>query len=293
MDEEIDRLRAVDDASEPRQEPVAAYEEQKSWLPWIGLAVLVVVVGLLAWRFVLRSPGSPPTAADETAVAARPAARPDMATVETLRTGLGVGDPDPALPSIDGLDAYLRPLLAALSARPELASLLASDDLIRRFVVSVDAVARGDSPARQVRAVAPKGAFVVRQRGTGYAIDPASYARYDGLVALVDDLDPDRLARIYGQIKPRLEDAHAELGTGTTFDEAMIRALTRLVRTPLPPSGAAVRQGKGISYVYVDTTLEELTFAERHLLRLGPERMARVQSKLRAFATSLGMTNAE
>ncbi|MCC6164538.1 MAG: DUF3014 domain-containing protein [Acidobacteria bacterium] len=287
MDEEIDRLRAVDDeAGGSQAEPVPAYQEPKTRLPWIGLAVLLVVVGLLVWRFVLRSPDSQPTV-ERTPVAESRAA-PGMATVETLRTGLGIGDPDPALPPIDGLDAYLRPLLAALSARPELASLLASDDLIRRFVVSVDAVARGDSPASQVRAIAPKGAFAVRQRGTAYAIDPASYARYDGLVALVADLDPDRLARIYGQIKPRLEEAHAELGTGTTLDEAMTRALTRLVRTPLPPTGAAVRQGKGISYVYVDPTLEELTLAERHLLRLGPERMARVQAKLRAFAAALG-----
>lgn len=278
MEPDLDRLRTDD---EPTPEtPYQELPEPRSPLPWIGLAALLVIVLGVIWWWT--RPSAPAPAATETPAPIASSATP------TPAPDLGIGEPDPDLPPLDGLDAYLRPLLGALSSRPELAALLASDDLIRRFVVSVDAIARGDSPARQVRAVAPKGPFAVRPRGSTLEIAPASFARYDGLVALVDDLDPQRLARIYGQIKPRLDEAYAELGTGTTFDAAMARALDHLLATPVPPATLEVRPGKGINYVHVDPSLEGLSPAQRHLIRLGPERMARVQARLRAFADAIG-----
>ena len=90
-----------------------------------------------------------------------------------------------------------------------------------------------------------------------------------GLVALVEDMDPDQLARLYGRLKPRLEEAYAELGVPGTFDEAMVRAIRHLLETPIPPANAAVQQAKGTNYAYVDKRFEGLSPAQRQLLRLG------------------------
>lgn len=193
------------------------------------------------------------------------------------------------MPALGDLDAYVRPILAALSARPELAALLASDGLVRRFVVSVEAVARGASPAGQVRAVAPRGAFQVKPAGGALTIDPSSYDRYDGLVRMVEDLEPAQLARIYGRLRPRLEEAHAELGVDGTFDQVMERALLHLLATPDLPPAARVQAGKGTNYVYSDAAVESLSAAQRQLLRLGPARAARVKQHLRTFADALGV----
>ncbi len=149
------------------------------------------------------------------------------------------GQPDPNLPALGNLDGYVRPLLAALSSRPELAALLASDGLVRRFAVSVEAIARGASPAGQVRAVAPRAPFQVQQEGGHMVVNPASYERYDGLVALVEDMEPGQLARLYGRLKPRLEEAYAELGAGGTFDDAMTRTIRHLLATPALPAAPA------------------------------------------------------
>lgn len=283
MDDDLDRLRGSDDGRDLLEEPLSSYSP-RSRAPLIGLAVLLVAVCLGLWWWqprrasapaVARSPGTPTAVAP----AAQPAELP----------GLGIGAPDPNLPAVGELDEYVRPLLAALSSRPELVALLATDDLVRRFVVSVEAVARGASPAAQVRAVAPRGAFRVTGQAGATVIDPASFARYDGLVRMVEDLEPEDLARIYGRLKPRLEEAHAELGVAGTLDQVMTRAIRHLLDTPELPPSARVQPARGPTYAYVDSALEGLSSAQRQLLRLGPAGAARVKAHLRRFGQQLGI----
>jgi hypothetical protein len=282
MDEDFDRLRAGDEMREPLTRPSREYKPDNR-LAWIALFVLVTAVIGALWWWAPRTSESPAEA-----VGRVPAEGVIERPVPQVQ-GLGVGEPDPNLPPLGDLDAYVRRLLAAMSSRPELAALLASDGLVRRFAVSVDAIARGDSPAGQVRAVAPRGPFQVQQRGSEMTVDPASYARYEGLVKLVDALPTPQLARLYGRLKPRLEEAYAELGSGGTFDDAMTRAIRHLLATPLPPSNALLQPSGGINYAYTDERFEGLSAAQRQLLRLGPDRARRVQERLRAFGIALGI----
>jgi hypothetical protein len=282
MDEDFDRLRPREDLREPLPRPGHRYTPDNR-LAWVGLFVLIAAVLAALWWWAPRTSESPAEAVGRVPseeLVERPVPRVQ---------GLGVGQPDPDLPPLGSLDGYVRPLLAALSSRPELVALLASDDLVRRFAVSVDAISRGDSPAGQIRAVAPRGPFQVQQQSGILLVDPRSYARYDGLVKLVDDLSPAQLARIYGRLKPRLEEAYAELGSGGTFDEAMTRAIRHLLATPLPPAAAQLRTSGGVNYAYLDENFESLSAAQRQLLRLGPDRARRVQARLRAFGIALGI----
>jgi Protein of unknown function (DUF3014) len=282
MDDDLDRLRGREEARIPRQ-PAPREHQTDNRLAWLGLIVLVLAVVGALWWWAPRTSESPAEAvgrvpAGDVVERARPASR-----------GLGVGDADPNLPPLGSLDGYVRPLLSALSSRPELAALLASDGLVRRFAVSVEAIARGASPAGQVRAVAPRAPFKVQQRGGELVVDPASYERYDGLVRLVEDMPPRQLARLYGRLKPRLEEAYGELGVNGTFDDAMTRAIRHLVDTPLPPSNVQVKAAKGTNYAYDDERFENLSAAQRQLLRLGPDRARRVQERLRTFGVELGI----
>ena len=277
---DLDRMRSEEPL--PMVDPLAD-QQPSSRVPWLALALLVLAVAAAGWWWAPWSQQSPAESVGRVALEPAPA-RSEVGP----RLGAGAADPD--LPSLAAMDAYLRPLLAGLSARPELAALLASDDLVRRFVVSVETVARGASPAAQVRQVAPRASFATRGDGAALQIDPASYSRYDGLVTMVEDLDPEQLAQLYGRLEPRLEEAHGELGVKGSFDQTMERALGHLLSTPSLPAQPHVKVGKGTAYVYADPTLEALSPAQRQLLRLGPERAARVQARLRAFARALGIS---
>lgn len=279
---DLDHLRAQPGDYERPLDPVTD-PPAISRVAWIGFLALLVVVAVGLWVWMRQV-----TPAAEPVAAAAPA-EPVPEERPVAATGLGIGDADPNLPALSDLDGYVRPLLAALSRHPELAALLTTDDLVRRFVVSVEAISRGATPARQVAVIAPDRPFAVRNEGGASVIDPRSYARYDGLVRLVDDLDAEQLARLYGRLKPRLEEAHAELGVSTTFDETMTRALAHLIDTPPAPAAARVVPGKGTNYLYADAGLEGLSAAQRQVLRLGPDGSARVKAKLRAFAAALGV----
>ncbi|HTU99342.1 MAG TPA: DUF3014 domain-containing protein [Luteitalea sp.] len=282
-----DRLRGADAGlDDPPIDPL--YQEQpRTGTPWVWITVLIVLVGAGVWWFAPRSSQSPAEAVGRTPT------EPAIEQPSSPSSRLGTGEPDADLPPLDQMDSYVRPLLAALSARPELAALLASDDLVRRFVVSVDTIARGESPARQVKAVAPSGGFAVQSTREGLIADGRTYARYDGLVSLVGELDPAAMAAIYGRLQPRLDQAYGELGTGGSFDDAMRRALVHLLRTPDLTGPPALRTAGGTNYAYVDARLEGQSAAQRQLMRLGPERLARVKARLRAFGQALGIPASE
>ena len=110
------------------------------------------------------------------------------------------------------MDGFLRPLLSALSSRPELARWLATDDLVRQLATAIDQAAAGASPARDFKVIAPASPFVAAGRGSRRTIDPASYRRYDGLVQTVTSIDASSVAKIYKTIRPRLNEAYRRMG---------------------------------------------------------------------------------
>ena len=99
------------------------------------------------------------------------------------------------LPPLDQMDGFLRPLLSALSSRPELARWLATDDLVGQLAAAIDQAAAGASPARDFKVIAPASPFVAGGRGERRTIDPASYRRYDGLVQTVTSIDASSVAQ--------------------------------------------------------------------------------------------------
>ena len=81
-----------------------------------------------------------------------------------------------ALPPLDQSDEFAGTLATTLSAHPRVTAWLATDDVIRRFVVVVDAVASGKSPAMYLGPLRPSGAFRTTERGSGLFADPRNYA---------------------------------------------------------------------------------------------------------------------
>src|SRR4051794_18742670 len=106
----------------------------------------------------------------------RPGTRPANATPKVVAsTEAQIDTPAPPvnLPPLDQMDAFLRPLLAALSSRPEMAQWLATDDLVRQLAMALDRAAAGDTPSRDFKVLAPASPFVAAGRGAKRTIDPA------------------------------------------------------------------------------------------------------------------------
>jgi hypothetical protein len=254
---------------------------QSSRLPWVALAVFLLMAGAAVWYLFLREPdGSAVQVETETARAASPAA-PDTTAAEP-------GDDIP-LPPLDESDSLVRELVARLSSHPRVAAWLTTDHLIRNFTVVVLNIAQGQSPSVHLKGVAPVGSFQVREEGNGIVIDPASYSRYDSYADAVAGLDARGTARLYATLRPRIDEAYAQLGAPDgDFTRTLQRAIVALLQTPTP-AGPVRLNGDSVSYTYADPKLESLSAAQRQFMRMGPRNMRLVKAKLREIAGYIGI----
>jgi len=194
------------------------------------------------------------------------------------------------LPPLPQTDAIVRQLVSGLSTHPAAAAWLAGDQLLRGFAVSVHNIAAGRSPSAQLIRLRPAQKFAVRGTGSDLSIDPRSYARYDAYADAVAALDARGAARLYATLKPRIQDAHRELGDPDgDFDRVMARAIDELLATPVL-EGKVALASKSVSYEFADARLQSLSSAQRQLLRMGPRNVKMIQAKLREIAPLIGVS---
>jgi hypothetical protein len=256
--------------------------------PWgviIGLAVVLGVALALGYWYVNRDrpQEAAPTRAETPPVA--PAAAPEESPAP-----LG-GEPEPVdLPPLDASDPMVRDMVRRLSQHPFLTTWLTTDGLVRNFTVVVHNVASGRTPSVHLRRLAPPEPFRIRTQDGRMVLDDRSYRRYDRVAESVASVDPDDAARLYSTLKPRIEEAYRDLGfPDASFDQALERAIVELLSTPIVEGDVPVRPTRGTDYALTDPRLEDLSDAQKHLLRMGPENTRRIQDSLRQMARSLGI----
>ena len=194
------------------------------------------------------------------------------------------------LPALDDSDALVRQRVGILSSHPLVAAWLATNGLIRNFVVVVDNISHGMTASRHLRVLRPGGQFRVVTRGNQFVIDPRNYDRYSRIVGAATSIDPRAAARTYGAFKPLLQMAYDELGNQEPIDRALERAIVSLLHVPAVDGDVRVElPGEGIGYEYSDPKLEALTGAQKQLLRMGAKNIRIIQAQLRTFAMTIGI----
>jgi hypothetical protein len=245
------------------------------------VAVLAVAAGLYYFLFMRKTDKPAPAPVVE---APAPAAEEKVPAAPSGLEPLAF----PAV-ALEASDAAVREFAAALSVDPEFAKWLLTKDLIRKFVVSVDNVANGLSPKPHIDFFGPKGGFRVSRTKQGTFVDPAAYARYAPVVAVIRSLDAAASARLYRAVEPLLQEAYNELGyPGVDFDDTLVRAMGELLETPVV-EGPIRLEPKVLSFAMTDPALEGLSAAQKQLLRLGPAGVQAAHDKIRALAGALGL----
>jgi len=251
----------------------------------LALILLPLAIGAGWWWWTSR-PG--PDASAATAPAEFPSL-PEVSTDALWNSPRAIPSVPPLdLPPLRLSDAFVRQLVALLSANPQWAQWLVSDDLVGRFVLTVVNVAQGFSPAPAVPFLAPSGAFRIRESGGRLFIDPASYRRYDRLTDTFASIDTDAAVQLYLQLLPLFDEAYRELGlVDPPFDAMMERAVANLLAVRVPEGPVEVTPWEAV-YEFVDPRVEARTPAEKHILRIGPDNARRFQAMLADFAGGLG-----
>ena len=277
-DFQLEKTRGLDEETvrEPYRPPRDERPREGIGFPMILTALAVLVIAMLGVLFlVFRKPGKP--AATPVPVAAPMAQAPTAA-------------PTPAqpLPKLEDSDAFVRGIAATLSSNPELTRWLAQAGLVRRLTAVVDNVANGESPRPHLDFLAPKQRFKAARRPPQRIVpDPAGFAGYDVVADVVASVDARVAAAGYRTLAPLFEAAYAELGHPEGgFPKALDRAITALVSVPVLPDDTALIP-HAVGFRYADSTLEELTAAQKQFLRMGPRNVRLVQQKLRELQKAL------
>jgi hypothetical protein len=247
----------------------------------IWIAILVLVAGAAGALYVLfgrDEKAAPTTAKSESARTTPPSTAP-----------LGAEPAAIDVPPLNESDPVVRELVKQLTSHPTVAAWLTTDNLIRNFVVVTSNVADGKTPSRQLGVLRPSSTLSVIERDGNVYLDPKSYARYDGIAAAVASIDAAGAAKLYGTLKPRIEEAYSELGVQVPFDRILERAIVTLLKTPAIEDPIRLQPMGGTAYAFADPQLEGLTAAQKHLLRAGPRNARAIKSSLRAIAVALGI----
>ncbi len=254
-------------------------EEQKKVILAGVIFVFLVIIGVAIYYFVFYQ--KPEQARDmsemfqEQALAEK-RVKPEEEKIEPLQFDL------------DESDGLMRKRIGELSSHPKLALWLMTNDLIRKFVAAVDNIATGQSPRAQIDFFKPEGDFIITEEAGEHFIDPETYKRYDLATEVFVSLDTKGCVTLYKQITPALQGAYRDLGyPDGDFHSTLKKAIMELLKVPVVEEKIQVEK-KVITYLMSDSKLESLSQAQKHLLRMGPENVQRIQSKLKEMAKALG-----
>ena len=221
--------------------------------------------------------------------------KPEETTVvppkEPAAEGVQPEEIEPIHVELSKSDEVVRDLVKGLSSRPEVARWLLTDNLIRRFVAATDMIANGNNPRVPVDFVEVKGDFQVSEQDGQVFLDPKSYQRYDRIAEIIGSLDTDGIVTLYKKMRLPIQQAYRELGyPDEDFNSTFKKAILSLLETPVVEDRIYLKKDV-LTYTMKNPELEDLSSAQKHLLRMGPDNMRVIQAKLEDIAFKLGFLN--
>lgn len=253
-------------------------EGKKKTIQLVVLFIVIIVIGVCIYYFYFRK---------------KPVEAPPTEPVKIEKpAGIPAEKPARAVPAVvqvqlEESDAFIREQAKSFSPHSRYASWLRSKDFVRKFVAAVDNISNGLSPKPQIDFFAPKGDYKVIERGGLYYADPESYRRYNQAADVFISLDTKSCVNLYRQLKESIQEAYKSLGyPNQDFNETLTKAIIELLKTPVV-RGDLQLEPKVISYAIADPRLENLSEAQKQLLRMGPENVLKIQTKIREIGTKL------
>ena len=190
---------------------------------------------------------------------------------------------------LDESDDTIRNMAEELSSHPETASWLLSKNLIRKFVGAVDNIANGLSPRSQIDFFTLEENFKIIEKDGLYYANPQGYMRYNLVGDVFSSLDSEGWVQLYEQSALLIQEAYTDLGYPEgDFDKTLTAAIVELLKAPVV-EGDILLEAKVVSYRMADPELENLSEAQKHLIRMGPENVQEIQAKLREIGLALGI----
>lgn len=252
-----------------------------------------IAAGLTLWRMGLMQ-GQVPEA---------PAAWvPELVTAEIVEltepSGLPVVNPIETRWSERMRTHEVGPGLIELLGAKAVALLLQIDEFPRRFVATIDNLARDHAPPMLWPVHPAPDRFIVDEVDGGPVIGADNAGRYTPLVLLAEGLATVRAVDLYVRMYPLLQQSYETLGFPRRyFNDRLIAVIDLLLATPEVeyPVKLQLTEVKGpfpsvrpwVRYEFADPALESLTAGQKILVRVGTANQRRLKAALEVIRTEL------
>ncbi len=284
------------DDQDPHNKPQA--------LKLVGAGVfLLAVVGLIWGVMYMSSAKQTPKPEKVAEVQPTPPPEPIIESDEQEPVPQPVAEPPPVepesppkepappavkLPPLNDSDSEIRKTLSTLTPGQALVDLLVPQEIVRKFVLAINNVSKGELARKYPPISPPNTKFIARKLDKDkYIMSLNSYKRYDAYADIVSSLNPDVVATLYRQYYPLLEEAHRELGeTKESFHSVLLKAVDHILEAPIK-EGELNLIRPSVMYKFADPKLEKLSDPHKLMLRTGPQNTRKIQHALRELRKSL------
>jgi len=278
----------------------------KNWL--IGL-LLVVLAGAVYYYVTVYEPLAeetppppiPTVAVEQVEPEPEPVPLEPADEVIEIEPELDIVEEAIALPPLAESDELVLGSISGLAGEASVMRFFVSDNVVSRFVASVDALTSRQVPGQIMVVQDLEGKFVataneqpdtVVRNAEGdpipqYVLNPANYQRYDPQVEMFEALDTQELIALYREYAPLSQQAYVELGyLDGDFDARLIEVIDSLLSTPEIREPPRLIKPEAF-YLFTNPDLEALPAGQKALLRMGPGNAQRVKAKLQEIRAAL------
>ena len=192
------------------------------------------------------------------------------------------------LPTLTDSDPFVFETLQTLKNGMVLVDALAEDQIVRKFVVFVENISRGEFPQTGLPYKGLGQEMPVSEIDDNlFVMDQVAHSRFDQVVSTFVETDTDSAVIIYQMLSPLFQQAYAEIGfRNVSFDETLRAAINNVLRTT-NMEGPYQLVKPSVMYLYADSSVENLAEVHKQLLRIGPDNTSALKAKLREFLTKL------
>jgi hypothetical protein len=266
---------------------------------FIVIGLLALAAAFLGWRWYQQQQPqavepSPVARAPNDGPAPAPAPAPQPESLEPKNPIDAIALPDSSLPTVADSDTRVMSALVDLLGSKNVAEFVQFDGLVRRFVATIDNLAREQAPASSWPVQPTRQRFVTEGKGDAQAIAANNAARYNPIVLAAESVNPAKAAKVYARLYPLFQKSYEELGyPGRYFNDRLIAVIDHLLQAPEPAGPLQVRlvevkgnvssQRPWVRYEYADPQLESLSSGQKIMVRVGLENERKLKASLRGF----------
>ncbi|MGH8462438.1 MAG: DUF3014 domain-containing protein, partial [Stenotrophobium sp.] len=253
----------------------------------VVIAALAVFGALFFYRYRLYVQQQEPVAAVATPAAAPPVETPPLPPPPAHYPVPESEPQTPPLPALDSSDSFLLSALEQVLGNAAVEKYLIPKQLIHNWVATIDSLDREPVPARVRPWRAVAGQPLVHTDGGSLTLSADNAQRYRPYIAALTAVDAGKLAGLYLHAYPLFQQAYRQLGYPKGyFNDRLIAIIDHLLAAPEVTGPIQLVQPK-VFYEFADPSLEQLSWGQKLMIRIGSENEAAVKAKLREIRAAI------